>query len=183
MAPPRLNLRHTAILVVDVQDKLVGHMHNAGALVDQVGRLLDGAAVLGLPLLVTEQYPPGLGRTVAELEPRLAGAACRQEKLKFSACVEAVRDTLVTRGVRSVLVCGIEAHVCVLQTCLDLIDGGYLPAVAVDAIGSRRKKDQDTAVMRMVQAGVVPTTVESALLEMVGEAGGSRFKSVLSVIK
>jgi nicotinamidase-related amidase len=82
-----------------------------------------------------------------------------------------------------VVVCGVEAHVCVLQTCLDLIDAGYVTAVVTDAIGSRRPTDQDAAVQRMIQAGVVPTTVESILMEFVHEAGTPRFKAVLPIIK
>ncbi len=105
------------------------------------------------------------------------------EKLKFSACIESVREALQRRSVRSIVVCGIEAHVCVLQSCLDLIDHGYVTAIALDAIGSRRAEDQQAAVMRMVQAGVVPTTAESALLELVHEAGGPSFKSILPLIK
>ena len=169
--------------MVDVQVKLLPAMHGADELVQQTGRLIDGANVLGLPVLVTEQYRKGLGPTVPVLAGRLEGAVCNHEKLKFSACIEPVREALVQRQVRSVLVCGIEAHVCVLQTCLDLMDVGYVVAVAVDAITSRRPGDRDAAVQRLIQAGVVPTTVESALLELVHEAGGDRFKAVIPLIK
>jgi nicotinamidase-related amidase len=183
MATPRFTLEHTAILVVDLQERLVPHMHNPAALIQQVGRLTDGANALGVPLLVTEQYRQGLGVTVPEIASRLTGAACNHDKLKFSACIEPVREELSKRGIRSVVVCGIEAHVCVLQTCLDLIDTGYVAAVVIDAIGSRRTSDQEAAVQRMVQAGVVPTTVESILMELVHEAGTPRFKAVLPFIK
>ncbi len=183
MPTVRLSLQHTAVLMVDMQEKLLGHMHNAEALTGRVGVLLGAAKALALPLLVTEQYPKGLGGTVAGLAGYLGGAVCRQEKVKFSACVEPVRDALVRHGVRCVVVCGIEAHVCILQTCLDLADSGFLVGVAVDAIGSRKRVDQDAAVLRMTQSGVVATTVESAILEIVHEAGGSRFKAVLPLIK
>lgn len=183
MAMPRLYPEHSAVLVVDVQEKLLPHMHNAAQVVERVGRLLDGANALGVPVLVTRQYPKGLGQTVPELAGRLKKAVCDQEKLRFSACLEPVREQLVRRGVRSVVVCGIEAHVCVLQTCLDLMDAGFVTAVSLDAIGSRRAEDQAAAVTRMTQAGVLATTAESALLELVREAGGERFKAVLPVIK
>jgi nicotinamidase-related amidase len=183
MATPRFTIEHTAILVVDLQEKLLPHMHNAKALTQQAGRLIDGANVLGVPLLVTEQYRKGLGVTVPELASKLAGAACNYDKLKFSSCIEPVRETLTARGVRTVVVCGIEAHVCVLQTCLDLIDAGYVTALVTDAIGSRRAFDQETAVQRMIQAGVVPTTVESFLFELVHEAGTPRFKALLPIVK
>ena len=183
MPIPRLQLGHTALLVVDVQERLLPHMHNADQVVEQVGRLIDGAKALEVPVLVTEQYRRGLGVTVPLLAQRLTDAVCNHEKLKFSACIEPIRSELSRLGVRSVLVCGIEAHVCVMQTCLDLADAGYLVAVAEDAIGSRREVDQAAAVRRMVQAGVVPTTVESAMLDLVHEAGTSRFKAILPIIK
>ena len=166
-----------------MQERLLPAMHDAETLTTQAGRLIDGANALGLPVLVTEQYRKGLGATVQPIADRLAKAVCNHEKLKFSACIEPVRDELARRGVRAVIVAGIEAHVCVLQTCLDLADAGLIAAVAVDAIASRRPADRDAAIARMTQAGVVPTTVESALLELVHEAGTERFKAVLPIIK
>lgn len=180
----RLELTSTAVLVVDVQERLLPAMHNAQAVEAQVIRLLRGAGVLGLPVLVTEQYPNGLGLTTAPVLEALGDQAIvRADKLKFSACLEPVTDALRQKQIRSVLVCGIEAHVCVLQTCLDLLDQNIMPFLVVDAIGSRRTSDQEAAQQRMSQAGVVVTTVESALLEMVGEAGTPRFKAMLGVIK
>mgnify|MGYP001094744237 CR=1 FL=1 len=183
MAMARLKLESTALLVVDMQEKLLPHIHEAPVVTDQVARLLDGANALELPVLVTEQYRKGLGLTVEPIASRLGNAVCVVEKLKFSACVDEVRNILSQRQLRSVIVCGIEAHVCVLQTCLDLADMGYVPFLAVDAIGSRRPGDRDAAIQRLIQAGIVPTTVESALLELVHEAGTPRFKAVLPVIK
>ena len=188
MSIPRLILGQTVVLVVDVQERLMAQIHQADRVAQQVGRLIDGAAALGLPILVTEQYPNGLGRTLHGISAKLDTASscvdvCRHEKLKFSACIEPIRSKLVALRARSVLVCGVEAHVCVLQTCLDLIDGGLIAAVVADAVGSRRALDCQTAIDRMTQAGIVPTTVESALLELVHEAGGDRFRAVLPVIK
>ena len=150
MPVPRFHLQQTAVLVVDVQEKLLPHMHNAAVVEQQVGRLIDGANALKVPVLVTEQYRKGLGVTVPGVAAKLGSAVCSHEKLKFSACIEPVREELGKRGVRTVLVCGIEAHVCVLQTCLDLTDYGFVAAVAVDAIGSRKQADQDAAVQREI---------------------------------
>lgn len=183
MSIQRLAAEQTALLVVDVQEKLASAMSDRAGLERQVGRLIDAAGVLDLPVLVTEQYPRGLGPTVGPVASRLAAGTLRHEKLKFSACIEPVRTALVAGGVRSVLVCGIEAHVCVLQTCLDMLDEGFTVAVVVDAIDARRSLDRDVAVRRLVQAGVLPVTVESVVLEMVREAGGERFKAVLPLIK
>jgi nicotinamidase-related amidase len=183
MPVPRLHIDRAALLVVDVQEKLLPHIHERERLVRQVVRLIDGAAALELPVVVTEQYRKGLGATAAEVVARLPQSATVHEKLKFSACIAPVREQLSARSAVCVLVCGIEAHVCVLQTCLDLLDAGYLPVLVTDAIGSRRAADRDVAVQRLVQAGVLPSTVESALLELVHEAGGARFKAVLPLIK
>ena len=158
-------------------------MHNAAAVEAQAGRLIDALKLLDVPILATEQYRKGLGQTVPDLRRRLEGAAVIHEKLKFSACIEPVREELQRRSVRSVLVCGIEAHVCVLQTCLELADAGFVTGVALDAIGSRRESDQQAAVQRMIQAGIIPSTVESALFELMREAGGERFKAVLGLVK
>lgn len=171
------------MLVVDVQEKLVPAMHESASLVARVGRLLDGAAVLSLPVLVTEHYRKGLGVTVPEIARRLGDAVCNHEKLKFSACIDPIRAELSSRGIRSVLVCGVETHVCVLQTCLELLDAGYATALAWDATSSRRPSDRDAGIARMTQAGVLPTTVESALFELMKEAGSPVFKAMLPVVK
>lgn len=183
MPIPRLRLGQTALLVVDVQERLLPAIHGHEQVLDAVGRLLDGCATLNVPVLATEQYRKGLGATVEAIDRRLGNAICREEKLKFSACIEPVRQCLVERQVRSVIVCGIEAHVCVLQTCLELAEAGFITAVAADAVGSRRHGDRDAAVLRLVQAGILPVTVESALLELVHEAGTDLFRAVLPIIK
>lgn len=183
MAIPRFSVDATALLVIDVQERLLPVIDECDRVETQVGKLIDGANVLGLPVLVTEQYRKGLGVTVPAIAEKLDGAVCNHEKLKFSACIEPIREELSRRGIRSVIVCGIEAHVCVLQSALDLADVGYVVAVAEDAVGSRRVVDREAALRRMTQAGVVPTTVESVLLELVHEAGTGRFKAILPVIK
>lgn len=172
-----------ALIVVDLQEKLLPHMHNATEVISQAGRLIDGCNVIGTPLIVTEQYRKGLGVTVPELSVRIAKTAVVHEKMLFSACIAPVLEEIRKRGIQGVAVCGIEAHVCVLQTCLDLRESGLDVAMVTDAIGSRRRADQDAAVMRMTQAGVVPTTVESLLLELVREAGTPLFKAILPLIR
>lgn len=183
MAVARLDGERTAVLIVDMQEKLLPVIEHQQRVTGQVGKLLDGANALELPVLATEQYPKGLGPTVPELAERMDRVRCKPEKVKFSSCIEPVREELARLGARAVVVAGIEAHVCVLQTCLDLLDAGYVVAVATDAVGSRHAADREAAVQRMVQAGVVPTTVESFLLEVVHEAGGARFKAVLPLMK
>lgn len=183
MPVPRLRIDQTALLVIDMQERLVPAMHDSNSVISQVERLIDGANALSVPILVTEQYRKGLGTTIAPLAKKLENAVCCEEKLKFSACIEPIRRHLIENQIRTVLVCGIEAHVCVSQTCLDLLEAGYVMAVAVDAVSSRREADQHVAISRLTQAGVLPVTVESALLELVHEAGTEAFRSVLPLIK
>lgn len=183
MSIQRLDLQHTALLVVDVQAKLTAVMHEKERLLRRIDRLVRGFAALKLPMLVTEQYRKGLGDTVEPINRHLASAVCRHEKLQFSAFIKPIHEELLRLQARSVVVCGIEAHVCVLQTCLDLVDAGFVAAVAADAISSRRDQDARMAMQRMIQAGVLPCTTESILLELVHEAGSDRFKTILPLIK
>jgi nicotinamidase-related amidase len=183
MPVPRLDEQKTALLVVDFQKKLLPHIHEAPSLLRRAARLVDGFHSMRLPMIVTEQYPQGLGPTVPQLAKRLEGAVCMVEKLRFSACVEPVMDHLDAMGAKSVVVCGIEAHVCVLQTVLDLLDAGYTTALVLDAIGSRRPLDATAAEQRMIRAGALPTTVESVLFELAKEARGDRFKAIRNIVR
>lgn len=183
MAIARLTTEDTVLLVVDFQEKLLPIIQDHPAITAQAAGLIGGCGVLDVPVVLTEQYPKGLGPTVTPIRQALAGDIEPVEKLKFSACVAEVRQRLAAMGRRTVLICGIETHVCVMQTALDLATEGYMVAVAVDAIGSRRRLDHDLAVGRMAQSGIVLASVEMALMEMVREAGTERFKSLLPVIK
>jgi nicotinamidase-related amidase len=171
-----------ALLVVDLQDKLLPTIHDADAVVRQSERLIRGFATLDLPVMATEQNPTRLGPTVEPIAAALPPGD-RPSKLKFSACVEDVRKWLEAQRRDTVVLCGIESHVCVLQTALELLSLGMVVAVAVDAVGSRRPLDHGVAMQRMVAAGVIPVTVEMALLELVHEAGTDRFKRILPLIK
>lgn len=182
---PTLRLDHdaTSLLIVDMQARLMAVMEERERLLERACSLLEGFNALGLPVVATEQYPRGLGSTVGEIGELLGSAVGVYEKLKFSACIEPVRAALDKRGVRSVVVAGIEAHICVQQTCLDLLDSGYVVGVAYDATSSRRGSDRRVAEQRLTQAGVLPMTVESALMELAHEAGGERFQAIRQIIK
>lgn len=183
MAIPRLKPNDTALLVVDMQAKLVPVMTSPDALTQQVGRLLDGARALDLPVVATEQYPRGLGSTVPAIRERLSDAHTIAEKTRFSACTDAIKDALDSLNVHCVAVAGIEAHVCLLQTCLDLVDRGYIVGAVLDATSSRHAADREIAQRRLAQAGVLPVSVESTLMELVADAGDTRFKQVRDIIK
>ncbi|MEM8738753.1 MAG: isochorismatase family protein [Planctomycetota bacterium] len=183
MGVPRIDAQRSAVLLIDLQDKLVPVMHDRSTMLRRTERLIEGAAVLEVPVLVTEQYPRGLGRTVRAVADRLQGSVNVSEKTRFSACSASVVRLLEKFDVTSVVVAGIETHVCVLQTCLDLLDRGYTVALCNDATSSRRPADRKAAVSRMVQAGVLPTTVESVLLELLGDAESPPFRAIRGIIQ
>ncbi|HVZ80715.1 MAG TPA: hydrolase [bacterium] len=179
-SPYLMNRSDTALLVIDVQEKLVPKIQGREALVRNVRFLLEGAGLLGVPVLATEQYPKGLGPTLPELAEKLPP---RSEKLDFScAQVPGWVEGLKAKGIKKVLVCGIEAHVCVQQTALDLLASGLLVFLAADAVGSRFEEDRTMALKRLEQSGVVLTTSEAALFEWAGKAGTPEFKALSRLV-
>lgn len=168
------------LVVVDVQQKLLPHIFNQATVESNVGRLIDGAAAFGIPVIATEQYPKGLGPTVDSLCERIPD---RIEKITFS-CVncEDFRTQLTAAGRRKVLVCGIESHICVLQTALDLLSDGYAVFTVLDAIGARQESDHDTAIRRLESCGVIPTTTEMVLFEWCEKAGTETFKAIQKLV-
>jgi nicotinamidase-related amidase len=183
MAVPRLIPNDTALLIVDMQQKLLPAMESPDTLTDRVTRLIDGANALAVPTMITEQYPRGLGATIDPVADRLPADHTRAEKTCFTACIDPIKDALDARNAHCVIVAGIEAHVCVLQTCLDLADRGYVVAAVLDATSSRHALDREFAGRRMQQAGVLPMTVESTLMELIGDASDARFKQIRDIIK
>ncbi len=171
------------MLLVDLQERLVPVMRERQQLIRRSIRLVQGTHILGVPLLVTEQYPRGLGETIEEVSRYFVDPHCIEEKTRFSACIDPVRTQLELIGAESVVVAGIEAHVCILGTCLDLLEAGYRVFPCWDAISSRRAEDKRAARERLTMAGALPTTVETVLLEWLGDAGDSRFRQVQNLIK
>lgn len=180
----RLDPHRSALLIIDLQKKLMPVIHEKTAVVRRAARLAEGAKALTVPRLVTEQYSKGLGSTVDEVAMHLdRDVTCYEDKTRFSACVGRIASMLDTLGVRSVILAGVETHVCVLHTALDLLDREFIVAVCEDATSSRRAVDKHAAMQRMIQAGVIPTTVESALLELCEDAATDRFKAIREVIR
>jgi len=171
----------TALLVIDVQERLLPSIRHREALVFNIGRLIRGARVLGVPVAATEQYPRGLGPTVAAIAEGLADIP---SKTLFS-CGECpgIFSRWRMEGRGRVLVTGIEAHVCVAQTVLDLLADDWLVYVAVDAISSRFPQDMETALRRLECEGAILTTVEAALFEWCEQAGTSEFKQISRLVR
>jgi len=176
-----MSAEDSALLVVDVQGKLIGHIPNHQAIIWNARRLLDGGQVLGVRAVATEQYPQGLGGTVTELAERLGEIP---SKMTFSCgSCESIFEQLASANICKLLVVGIEAHVCVQQTVLDLLANGFRAYVAVDAVGSRFELDCETALRRMEAAGATLTTTESALFEWCAVAGTPEFKSISQLVR
>jgi nicotinamidase-related amidase len=173
-----LDRDRTALVVIDVQEAFAKAVEAFDAVVAQTAILVQGARVLGLPVLVTEQYPRGLGDTVAPVREAL-GETERLPKTVFSA-VRA--DGFDLQGRDQALVCGIETHVCVNQTVHDLLGGGVETHVAVDAVGSRTAANRELGLRKMEESGAILTSVETALFELLGEAGSDEFKTIQKLV-
>jgi hypothetical protein len=182
VTPPRLSAPNSVLLVVDVQDKLLAVMPDAPGLIRDVGFLLDVANLLQIPARATEQYPQGLGPTNAELVQRLKGE--RPAKVAFSCCgAPGLSGELRQLGRPNVVVAGMEAHVCVLQTVLDLLADGLQVFVVADAVQSRFRVDQEIALRRMERAGATLTTTETTTFEWLGGSDHPQFKAVSKLVQ
>lgn len=171
------------LLIVDVQDKLVGAMEGAEWIISRISLLMDGATILGVPIVISEQYPKGLGATVPAIAER-APQIKILEKLDFSCVAEpALSNSIQATGRRQIVLCGIEAHICILQTALELYLSDYDVFVVADAIASRRGKDHETALDRLSQAGVTIVTVEMVLFEWLRRAGTAEFKAISQLMR
>jgi nicotinamidase-related amidase len=180
--PPALCPESTTLLVVDLQVRLLPAIHEADRCVEACRRMIEAARVLEVPVICTEQYPAGLGPTCAVIRESL-GETPVIEKTRFSSCVDATVTRLRRLDRSGVVVVGIESHVCVQQTVLDLLRLGFTPYLCADAVSSRRPLDRDMAIARMREAGAVVTTTESVIFELLGEAGTDRFKQILKIVK
>ena len=178
--------RDRALLaVIDVQEKLCVAMDDVvlKQLVKNIGILLESAAELDIPVIVTEQYVKGLGATLPELKEKAASAPCF-EKMAFSSCGSGeFVDALKSTGRTQVIITGMEAHVCVLQTVIELREAGFDVHVVKDAVMSRSKQNWQTAVQAMTLAGAIPTCTESALFQLLKVAGTDVFKKLSKLVR
>lgn len=180
---PLISRAQAVVVVVDVQQKLFPLMQEPERLLRRCVQLVTGAATLGVPVIVSEQYPRGLGATVPELTAAAAGARV-VAKDTFSCLgnpefAQALRDT----ERRQVVVCGIETHICVLQTCFDARAQGYDVYLVADAVASRLPHTGPIGLERMRQAGIAFTTVEGTLFEMLARRDAPEFKAVLELVR
>ncbi|HYW94939.1 MAG TPA: hydrolase [Bacteroidales bacterium] len=179
----RILKEHSAGLIIDIQEKLFPHIHEHDRLVKNTSILIEGLNVLGVPLLVTEQYTKGLGFTIPEIKNALDKPETH-EKTVFSCCDDPeILLELNNLDRKNVIVAGIEAHVCVLQTAVDLLENGFIPVVVEDCVSSRNPADKAVALRRMRQEGAVITTYESILFELARVSGTDQFKTISRLVK
>ncbi|MBI3411571.1 MAG: isochorismatase family protein [Planctomycetes bacterium] len=171
----------SALLIIDAQEKLVPLIHGSEAMVRNLAFLIDGAAILDIPVFASEQYPKGLGPTITALAKKLP---VRAAKVAFSCCAipSIIEDFRKLNRTRIVLA-GIESHVCVLNTALDLLAEDFWVYLAVDAMGSRYGIDHDITVRRLEGAGAILTTVETAVFEWTAASSHPRFKQVSALVQ
>ena len=182
--PDLLRREDTGLIIVDVQEAFRPVIDRFDDVAANVGLLAEGFGVLGRPVIVSEQYPKGLKHTVPEVAERLPDDAVVVEKTRFSACgVPGIEDALAAAGADAWVVCGIESHVCVNQTALDLLGRGARVHVAADAVSSRTPANREAGLAKMAAAGATATTAEMALFEMLEAAGGPEFKAISALVR
>jgi nicotinamidase-related amidase len=173
----------TIALVIDLQERLFPFIHENEKLLKNVPILVQGLKALGIHIFVTEQYIKGLGPTVDPIAQAL-GDIKRIEKMSFSCCDEPrLMEGIAVTGKENVIIAGIESHVCVLQTVIDLIRNGYHPIVVEDCISSRKETDKRIAIERMKKEGAIITTYESVLFELLRYSGTEQFKIISRLVK
>ncbi len=179
----RILRENTIGLVIDIQERLVPAMEESEQLVENCSKLIQGLQILGLPLLVTQQYTKGLGETIDEIKSLIPDFQYIEKK-DFSCYDEPVfAEKLALSGAKNVIICGIESHVCVLQTAIDLKAAGYNPVVAFDCVSSRSFDNIDLAAERFRYEGIMMTSMESIIFELTRSAGALGFKEISKLVK
>ncbi|MDD2306306.1 MAG: hydrolase [Prolixibacteraceae bacterium] len=179
----RILRENTIGLVIDIQERLVPVMEESEQLVENCSKLIQGLQILGLPLLVTQQYTKGLGETIDEIKSLIPDFQYIEKK-DFSCLDEPVfAEKLALSGAKNVIICGIESHVCVLQTALDLKASGYHPVVVFDCVSSRSFDNVDLVAERFRYEGIMMTSMESILFELTRSAGAPGFKEISKLVK
>lgn len=179
----RINVEDAVFCLVDVQERLFPHVANKEIIEKNLVTLVKGLKLHKIPFIVNEQYKKGIGETIPSLR-ELVDEDPHFEKTTFSCCKnESTMDAIQASGKKVVIVAGIETHVCVLQTCLDLLAVGLQPVLVTDCVTSRTEYNTIMAIERLVQAGVIPTTYESILFELTVNAKNPVFKEISNLVK
>ena len=178
-----LNKDGTVLVVIDVQEKLFARVEEKERIAENICKLVRFADILGIPIVITEQYPKGLGPTIPEVR-ELTSEIKPIEKIEFSCLGSlAFRERLDDLQAKNLVLTGIEAHICVAQTAIEALANGYGVYVVSDAISSRRREDKNVAIERIRQQGAVIVTSEMLMYEILRKAGTPEFKKILALVK
>lgn len=179
-----LNTDNALLLIIDIQERLIAAQYSKEQITKSTVVLAEAATILGVPVVASEQYPKGLGHTIPEVKDKLDDTAKFFEKTAFS-CVqqEGFLDLLKSYNRKQIIICGMEAHICVHQTVTDLLKEGFEVHVVNDAVSSRREYEYKIGVDRMVNNGAVLTCVETVVFEFLKSAKHPDFKAVQGLIK
>ena len=181
-SPLLLGREDTALLIIDVQEKLIPAIEDRNRLIWNIRRLADAAKIMNVRVAATEQYAKGLGGTVSPIRESLSDLSI-PDKLQFSAAgCTGLLEGFSVAGIHKIVLAGIEAHVCVLQTALDLLCEGYQVYVVADAVSSRNLRDSEIALRRLESSGVYLTTTESVMFEWCRQAGTPEFKQISQLV-
>jgi len=181
--PKILQRDSTALLIIDIQERILNVINNHERIIENSLKLIKGFKILNIPIFYTEQYPKGLGSTSTTLSEELQGLSAIP-KMSFS-CFGAgnLFEQLLDNKITQVVVAGIEAHVCVQQTCFDLLANNFQVNIAADAVSSRKETDRLFALERMSKHGAEVTTTESILFELLNVCGTEEFKQISKIVK
>ncbi len=181
--PKILNRNKTVLLIVDIQEKILNVMQHKERVIDNTIKLINGFKILGIPVYYTEQYPQGLGETETSIKKELELIEAIQ-KMSFSCYgAEDLFYEFKKKNYSQIVVCGIETHVCIQQTVLDLLANGFQVNLPADAVSSRKELDYEIALRRMGKNGAEITTTESILFELLNVCGTQEFKDILKIVK
>lgn len=179
----RLEKEDTVLMIIDLQEKLMAAMSEKTKVYRNTGMLIDAAEKFQLPIVLTEQYPRGLGATVEEIKGKLPDNHHRLEKTRFSAMTPEMLDLLKKIGFKTILITGSETHVCVFQTTRDLVEQGFNVHVVRDAVCSRFKENFQNGLSLMQEAGAVITNTETVLFDLLSDASSPEFRGISALVK
>ncbi len=177
-----LKRNSTALLVIDIQEKIMKVINESDRVVENSIKLIKGFQILNLPVIHTEQYPKGLGHTVGKINEVLDASPALKTTFSCSGA-DNLFPALIKSDLSQLVVCGVESHVCVQQTVLDLLANGFQVNIAADAVSSRREFDYKIALERMEKMGADITTTESVLFELLEKSGTPEFKAISNLVK
>jgi len=179
-----LDITQTALVVIDLQEAFRSAISEFPQIASRASMAVRGFQILNVPVIVTEQYPKGLGRTAEEILFSLSDDFEFIEKTAFSSCgAAAFIEKLNGVGAKQVVLCGLETHICVNQTAHDLLENGFEVHILTDAVGSRYSQDRDAGLSKMLSNGVNPASVEMSLFELMRDARHEQFKEIQNLIK